>query len=171
MSDQNETKEIPKLLTGYKLALGLGEIALGLGIPTFGNKALSVYQSLENYGFLAGQRFLLMRTVDNSIPFLIQHRLAITLFLLCLGAIESVSSTAILMNKVWGVHLLLAAMLILLPFDLFGMFKNFFEGHIGLGSIFLNAINIWIILSLTHNHPIAYLKKIRTQSKPSHASG
>jgi uncharacterized membrane protein (DUF2068 family) len=160
-SNHNEAKEISKLVTGYKLALGIGEIVLGFGITIFGNKALSIYQSLKSYGLMEGSFNFLIRIADDAIPFIFQHKLAIVVVLLFIGFIESVSSTAILLNKNWGVHLLLALMLLLLPFDLFGMFRNFFTGHIGPGNVALNAINIWIIFSLTHNHPIQYLRRLR----------
>lgn len=155
-----EAKEVSKVVTGYKFALGVGEVLLGLGILTIGNKALSLYNNLKQDELLEDPRDLFVGIIDNSLPYIIQHRLAIVIILLLIGVIKITSCIAIWMGKTWGVHLLLFFMLIALPFDLYDFFQNLFKGHIAFGSIALNAINIWVILSLTRNHPVEYLKKL-----------
>lgn len=158
--NDNEAKEVSKLITGYKFALGVVEILLGLGIATVGERALSLYNNLKQKELLEDPHDLMVSITDKFIPYLIQHQVAIVIILLFIGVIKIISCIAIWMGKEWGVHLLLFLMLVILPFDLFDLFRNFFQGHIGVGSMILNAINIWIILSLTHNHPIKYLKEI-----------
>lgn len=160
MSNHNETKEVSKVITGYKFALGIVEILLGLGIAIFGNKALDVYQSIRSTELLEDPHDMFVNIIDGSIPYILDHKLVIVIVLLLIGTIKIVSCIAIWMGKEWGVHLLLFFMLALLPFDLFDLFKNFFMGQISFGSVVLNAINIWIILSLTHNHPVRYFQKL-----------
>lgn len=156
----NEAKEVSKLVTGYKFGLGVLEISLALGIITYGEKALVLYNRLKQGELLEDPHDLLIGFIDNSIPFLIQHSTAIVVILLLIGTIKIVSCIAIWMGKTWGVHLLLFFMLVALPFDLFDFFRNLFMSHIDVGGIVLNAINIWIILSLTHNRPVKYLREL-----------
>lgn len=160
MANPNETKEVSKVITGYKFALGIVELLLGLGIAVFGDKALTLYNNLKNAELLEDPHDLFVSIVDRSIPYVLQHKVAIVVILLLIGTIKIISCIAIWMGKEWGVHLLLFLMLVILPFDLFDLFRNLLLDHISFGSMILSAINIWIILSLTHNHPVRYLKEL-----------
>lgn len=156
----HEAEDVSPAIIGYKFTLGVIEVLLAIGILKFGKSAFDIYRTFRSFEFFDESNDLLTRTVGSLVPYIVEHRIAIVTILFFIGIIKMVSSIAIWMGKTWGVRLLLLLMLILLPFDLFDMFRNFFQGHIGLGSMLLNAINIWIILSLTHYHPIEYFKKL-----------
>ena len=157
---KNEAEGVSPAIIGYKFALGIIELLLGIGILLLDGKVLAIYRILHSFEFFDDPNDLFIRILGVLIPYIVQHRIAIILILFFIGMVKIVSCIAIWMDKTWGVHLLLLLMLVLLPFDLFDLFRNLFQGHISLGSIILNAINIWIVLSLTHYNPFEYFNKL-----------
>jgi uncharacterized membrane protein len=153
LTEEEKVKEISPLVIGYKFALGIIELVLGLGIGFFGEEVLDAFNGLQGASFFDDPNDLLANILQGILPYITVHKVAVSVILILLGLVKIISCIAIWYGKEWGVHLLLLLMLVLLPFDLYGLIRN-----LSIGSVVLNVINIWIIYSITDNHPIKYIK-------------
>lgn len=103
---------------GYKAALGLSEIVVGvlLAVPSFDPQATFARLSAEELREDPGDHMVAL--VTRHLPGLLHHRGLIAVGLILFGLAKLVAAAAMWEGREWGGYLLAATVALLLPFDL-----------------------------------------------------
>ena len=103
---------------GYKAALGLSEIVVGvlLAVPSFDPQATFARLSAEELREDPGDHMVAL--VTRHLPGLLHHRGLIAVGLTLFGLAKLVAAAAMWEGREWGGYLLAATVALLLPFDL-----------------------------------------------------
>ncbi len=118
------SKVISKYIILYESLTGGIELLLGLGMFVFGQKIYLLYQHLKNLGFVVNSHGILAIFVRGLLPFVVQYRVAIGLFLLASGLVKIIGSVGIFFKKKWGGYILIISLLILAPFDIVAIIRR-----------------------------------------------
>jgi uncharacterized membrane protein len=115
---------------GYKAALGLSEIVVGvlLSVPSFDPQATFARLSAEELREDPGDRFVAL--VSRHLPALLHHRGTVAVGLIVLGLAKLVAAGAMWEGQEWGGYLLAATVALLLPFDLRQAMVDPTVGHV-----------------------------------------
>ena len=148
--------QVSYLIIIYEFLLGLVEVILGLGILIIGDNVVLAYQALQHSDFLSERNDLLADILDSVIPYLTTHKLGISLLLLAFGAVKISSAIGLWLKKEWGKHLLVGLLVVLIPFDLFGLVT-----HPDIFEVGYLVIDVLIILYLIEFSPKEYLEDLK----------
>ncbi len=148
------TPHVSRIVIFYKLALGLLELAFGLGIIIFGGKISKIYNAYKVRELLEDPHDLFIIIVQKFIPVFTHYHTYFMITLLGFGALKVVAGIAMLYEKEWGVDLLILFFFLMLPFDIYTLFSQI---------TFLNTayflVNVLITLYLVQFKPHTYLLK------------
>ncbi|MCL4360339.1 DUF2127 domain-containing protein [Patescibacteria group bacterium] len=153
---ETEQVEVSWIIVAYKLISGAFELILGTGIVFFGNRMLGMYTRFRNEELLEDPHDLLVRVLGSVVPMLVEYRTAITIFLFILGATKIIGAIGLLKKKEWGLDLLIALFLILLPFDLYSL-----AFHFTVVKLLYFIVNTLIALFLMEFRPHKYVARLK----------
>ncbi len=142
---------ISKVIIAYKFFLGLFEVLLGLGIVIFGKYILDLYQNFIYSEILDDPSDLLVSILDKIVPYLFAHQGFIVFFLLLIGVTKMVGAAGLFYRKHWGLDILVAVTIILLPFELFNLIA-----HPSFSKVIYFLVNMFIALYLVNFKPHHY---------------
>ena len=131
---------------GYKAALGLSEIVVGvlLSVPSFDPQATFARLSAEELREDPGDRFVAL--VSRHLPALLHHRGTVAVGLIVLGLAKLVAAGAMWEGQEWGGYLLAATVALLLPFDLRQALVDPSVGHVLLAVANAAALVVLVLL-------------------------
>jgi uncharacterized membrane protein len=131
---------------GYKAALGLSEIVVGvlLSVPSFDPQATFARLSAQELREDPGDRFVAL--VSRHLPALLHHRGTVAVGLIVLGLAKLVAAGAMWEGQEWGGYLLAATVALLLPFDLRQALVDPSVGHVLLAVANAAALVVLVLL-------------------------
>ena len=131
---------------GYKAALGLSEILVGvlLAVPSFDPQATFARLSAEELREDPGDRFV--APIGRHLPALLHHRGLVAVGLITLGLAKLVAAAAMWEGHEWGGYLLAATVALLLPFDLRQAVVDPTVGHVLLATANAAALVVLVLL-------------------------
>lgn len=151
---------VSRWIIGYKFILGFIEIWLGIGVIIYGQRIINLYREFKTKELLENPHDLLITIADKFFPIFIQHRFYIVSFLLLIGIAKVIGAIGLYYRKYWGMDILIAVTVILLPFDIFTFVKN----PTLLKAIYI-AINAFIALYLVNYNPKKYIEHLKQRTK------
>ncbi len=101
----------------YKMLFGLAEFVFGIGITFFGHKALLWYRVYATGELSEDPHDVLVRLTERVIPNVLAHHTFLVLYLILLGAAKIAGAIGLMYKQNWGVDLLVALTIIMLPFQ------------------------------------------------------
>ena len=137
----------------YELITGIFEGISGVGLVIYQDELMGVYQKLRFQGWFDGDHEVIDLLFNSAISFLLSHSLYIGLYLLLLGVVKLLSAYGLYKRQLWGKHLLVGLMAVLIPIDFIGLVT-----HFELYKLAFLLINIAIVLILVNEH----VRKIRS---------
>lgn len=145
----------------YKLLFGLTEFILGLGIALFGKAALHWYAIYIAQELSEDPHDLLVRLTQGIVPNILTHNTFLILYLILLGGAKIAGAIGLVYKQNWGVDLLVALTIIMLPFQIFQLLV-----HPSLPDFIYISVGLFIALYLVNFDPQKWMKrmtrKIRT---------
>lgn len=144
------------LIIIYELILGTFEVVFGVGLLFLWNTLLSLYYQMSSGELLEDSNDLIVRSIEQVLPHLFAHRYYIALLLVALGVVKISSGIGMYYKKEWANHLLVALLVVLIPFDISEMIIHFSVFDLG-----YLLIDILIVLYLIHFNPRQYLIEVK----------
>ncbi len=154
-TNKSSVTKISKAIVVYKLILGVIELFLGVGI-LFSAKILEIYRQYRVRELLENSNDVVVKTIDRLTPFVLQHHLYLTVFLIVLGISKIIGAIGLLNDKEWGLDLLIIIFFIFVPFDLFNLIT-----HPTLLKFIYLLINLFIAFYLIEFQPHKYFRKLQ----------
>lgn len=151
---------VSRYILVYKFILGLVEFVIGLSILFFGRSIFRMYLGFRSQEILENPHDLLVLTIERILPFFLRHRDYIIITLIVLGIIKMVGAVGLYYRKHWGLDLLVAITVFLLPFDTYSLVSR----PIWYKFIYL-AVNIFIALYLVNFRPYEYVQGFKKRIK------
>jgi uncharacterized membrane protein (DUF2068 family) len=131
----------------YELITGVFEGLLGVGLLIFGEQLMGLYQELLSQGWLDGDHEVMNLFFNYVISLLLFHSVYIGLYLTIFAAVKLLSAYGLYKRQLWGRHLLVGLMAVLIPLDFIGLVT-----HFTLFKLSFLLINIAIVLVLVNEH-------------------
>ena len=138
----------------YELIIGCFEALLGFGLIIFGEELTELYQNMLETGVLDSPHTFTLTIVQKYAPYLSNHHLFLGLYLLIVGVIKVVCGYGLSQRHRWADYLLVALLLVFLPFDILGL-----TNHPSIGRILFVLANILIMIYLTGNKITKHILK------------
>lgn len=162
MNEQQMEQEyhISRYIIVYKFILGLFEIILGLGIIIFGKRIYELYLNFRNNELLEDPHDLLAQISEKLIPYILAHQGYVVFILLLLGITKMIGCVGLWYRKHWGLDILIAITIILLPFEIYAILT-----HPTLAKSFYFIINLFIALYLVNFKPRDYFTNLKQRIK------
>lgn len=161
LEDQLEKEfHVSKAIIAYKFIAGFLEIILGFGILLGGKQILSTYQNFKTAELLENPHDILVIILERIVPYIFEHHVYFVLILLALGFVKVFGAIGLLYRKHWGLDLLVALTLILLPVDGFNLIF-----HPTWGKLIYFLLNIFISLFLVNFNPQGYFTDFKKRTK------
>lgn len=151
---------VSRAIIVYKFVAGIIELALGFGILFGGKKILEIYQNFKSDELLENPHDILVFILEKIIPYIFEHHIYFVLILLALGFVKVFGAIGLLYKKHWGLDLLVALTLILLPVDGFSILI-----HFTWGKLIYFLLNIFISLFLVNFNPKGYFTDFKKRTK------
>lgn len=147
-------------IISYKFLFGLAELLLGLGIVFFGRNAFLLYRNYASQELFEDPHDILARFTENFIPYILAHHTYIVIYLIILGSAKIAGSIGLIYKKNWGVDLLVALTLIMLPFQTINLIL-----HPSLQDFVYIFVGLLISLYLVNFKPKIWAVKMIEKSK------
>lgn len=151
---------ISKYIIVYKFVLGIIELFLGLGIIFLEKQTLELYQKFKSQELLEDPHDTLIFILEKIIPYIFEHQGYIVLVLIALGLVKIIGSIGLLYHKHWGLDLLVALTVLLLPIDGYLLLTN-----PSLSKAIFFTINLLIALYLVNFNPKGYFSDLKKRAK------
>lgn len=151
---------VSRVIIVYKFTLGLIELILGLGIVFAGRQIFDIYQTFKTNELLENPHDLLAFILEKFVPYVFEHQVYIVLVLLSLGLVKIVGAIGLIYRKHWGLDLLVALTLILLPIDGYSLLSR-----PTFAKLIYFAINLFIALFLVNFEPHKYFTDFKKRIK------
>ncbi len=160
MNTQGLEKEyhVSRYIIAYKFILGLFETFLGIGTIIFGRRIYEIYLNFKSNELLEDPHDLLVSIAQTAIPYLFAHRGYVIFILLLLGITKMVGSVGLWYRKHWGLDVLIAVTIALLPFESYYLI---IQPSFSKTAYFL--INILIALYLVNFNPKGYFTNLKNR--------
>ncbi len=144
----------------YKLVTGAIELLIGISIFFLGNNIVAFYQHFKTREILEDPHDLVVNLTERILPYFLTHRGYVILILVALGIVKIVGAIGLYHRKNWGLDLLIAVVVILLPFDIWDLVTH----PTFLRTTYL-AINVFIALYLVNFKPKEYMIKLHRRAR------
>lgn len=109
----------------YKFTLGFFELILGLGLLFANSSFMYWYKDLAGKELLEDPHDLLILLSQQVIPIVMANRHYLVFNLVLLGMVKIIGAIGLLYKKEWGVDLLVGLTILMLPFQLFRLYRHF----------------------------------------------
>lgn len=160
MDTQDLEKEyhVSRYIIVYKFILGLFETFLGIGTIIFGRRIYEIYLNFRNSELLEDPHDVLVVIAQSIIPYLFAHRYYVVLILLLLGITKLAGAVGLWYRKHWGLDILVAVTILLLPFESYYLII-----HPSFPKIAYFLINLLIALYLVNFNPKGYFINFKSR--------
>lgn len=145
----------------YKLAFGLAEFLLGLGIVLFGKSALNLYRIYLSRELLEDPHDLLARLTTSVVPSIFTHNTFLVIYLILLGSVKIAGAIGLIYKQNWGVDLLVGLTVLMFPFQFINLVR-----HPSLPNFIYISVGLLIALYLINFQPQKWATKIVRQFSP-----
>jgi uncharacterized membrane protein (DUF2068 family) len=135
------------VLIFYKFAAGALEVLTATLFLLFGRQFSNFYQNFE-LAHVDQEPSLYVRTVEHAVPFLLDHKMYIIVFLLTFGLGKIIGSIGLWYEKMWAIHMMIVLSMLLIPFELVD-----FISHPSGFKLFYILMNIIIVVYLLRFNP------------------
>ncbi len=166
MNEENLEKQyhVSRYIIAYKFILGFFEVILGLGIIIYGKRIYELYLNFRNSELLEDPHDLLARISENLIPYILAHQGYVVFILLLLGVTKMVGCVGLWYRKHWGLDILIAVTIALLPFEVYAIVI-----HPSATKTAYFIINLFIALYLVNFKPRDYFSDLKKRIKPKNS--
>ncbi len=141
-------------IIAYKFIVGFFEVLLGLGITFFGHSAYVWYQAYATQELSEDPHAVLVRMTKGFVPNTLTHHSFLVVYLILLGAVKMLGAVGMMRHQYWGVDLLVAVTVIILPFQAVQLVL-----HPSIIDFLYILLGIGISLYLVNFQPHAWFKK------------
>lgn len=133
----------------YKALLGVGEVSLGVAMVTRPHlfERIAAPETRNDPGDSP------IAILSRHLPVLLQHRVIVASALIALGVAKLVAAAAMWYGRDWGRLLLLAILLVLLPFDLVAAVHDPSVARLALVVANLGAASVLAVVLRPSRHP------------------
>jgi uncharacterized membrane protein (DUF2068 family) len=147
---------VSRIVIIYKFLLGLLEVLLGVGIFFFGDLLYEVYLNFRNSELLEEPHDFIALITEKLIPYLFAHQGYIVLILIFLGVTKMVGCVGLWYKKQWGLDILMAVTVFLLPFEIYAVIA-----HPTYSKVTFFLVNLFIAFYLVNFRPGDYFKDVQ----------
>ncbi len=164
-SEEEFEIEVSRVIIAYKFILGLIELIIGISVPFLGKYLLDIYQNFATAELFEDPNDLLASILDKLIPYILAHQGFIIFILILLGVTKMLGAIGLFYRKHWGLDILVAVTVLLLPFELFNIFT-----HPSILKVIYFLINMFIALYLVNFKPKHYFEKVKKRYRRKNKS-
>ena len=134
-----------KMIVWYELFLGLTELILAGSVAWF-DETTPAYLRLRDQHFVTDHSHLAAYIYQRLVPLALEYKWYLAGILFILGLAKVVGAIGSFQNKKWGLDVLIVALGLLLPYELYEIFASF---HWTKPVFFvLNAWIVWYLVGL-----------------------
>lgn len=155
-----EEYHISAIIIIYKFILGVIELLLAFGLVFGGRQMLDLYLYIRYEELLENSHETIAFVLEKTIPYLFEHQAYIVFLLASIGLAKIFGSIGLWQRKHWGLDLLVAVTLILLPVDTVNLIR-----HPTPSEFAFFIINILIALYLVNFNPSHYFTHLKKRTK------
>ncbi|MCL5073553.1 MAG: DUF2127 domain-containing protein [Actinobacteria bacterium] len=148
---------VSKLIIFYKFILGIFEILLGFGIFFGGRQMFDFYMKVRNDELLENSHDLVAYILQRTIPYFFEHQAYVVFVLLALGFVKVIGAVGLYQRRHWGLDLLVALTVILLPIDGYNLLRH--PSFPELGYFLINVLISLYLVNFKPKHYFIHLKK------------
>lgn len=141
-------------IIAYKFIVGFFETLLGFAILFFGKAALLWYQAYSTQQLSEDPHAMMVRLTRSFVPGTLNHHTFLVSYLIILGLVKMIGAVGLMRHQYWGIDLLVAVTLLMLPFQLVQLIL-----HPSIIDLIYILIGIGIALYLINFDPKTWFKK------------
>lgn len=105
-----------RIMVAYEFIGGFVELFLGFGVLFLGNSFNAFYQAFA-LSHLREDPNLFVRTIERTIPFLLNHKAYVIVYFLVFGLSKIMGGIGLWYEKVWAIYMVILLSFLLLPFE------------------------------------------------------